>query len=146
MAKVVATSIDIDAPVEAVFSIVRNPFMHPKIDGSGTLKADVQGPEQLVLGSEFIIDVHQGMSYPTVNEVIEFEENRLIAWKHVGPQAWRYRFESLGDNKTRVTEEFDYSRYGPFAIFAKWTFGGHEKAMKATLVKLKALAEGEQAA
>lgn len=115
MPRAIATSIDINAPVEHVFAIVANPHMHPKIDGSGTLKADVEGPTQLQLSSEFIIDVHQGMSYPTVNVVIEYEKDRLIAWKHIGPQAWRYRFEPLDENRTRVTEEFDYSRYGPTA-------------------------------
>jgi hypothetical protein len=141
MSKVIAGSIEIDAPVERVFAIVANPHMHPEIDGSGTLKADVDGPEQLKLGDEFIVDVHQYMSYPTVNTVIEYEPNRLIAWKHVGPQAWRYRFEPLSDHRTRVIEEFDYARYGPTAIFFKWTWGGHRKAIDETLRKLKALSE-----
>jgi uncharacterized protein YndB with AHSA1/START domain len=145
LAKVIAASIEIEAPVARVFAIVANPHMHPKIDGSGTLKADVEGPLQLRLGDEFIVDVHQFMSYPTVNVVIEFEQDHLIAWKHIGPQAWRYRFEALAGDRTRVTEEFDYGRYGPFAILFKWSWGGHKTAMEQTLVKLKDLAEADGA-
>jgi len=141
LARVIGTSIEIDAPVERVFAIVANSHMHPRIDGSGTLKADVEGPTHLQLRSEFIIDVHLGTSYPTVNVVIEYEQDRLIAWKHIGPQAWRYRFEPLAGNRSRVTEEFDYSRYGPFAFLFRWSWGNHERAMQKTLVNLKSLAE-----
>ena len=38
----------------------------------------------------------------------EFEENRRIAWAHVGGHRWRYELEEV-DGGTRVTESFDWS-------------------------------------
>ncbi len=81
------------------------------------------------------------MSYSTPNKVIEFEENRLIAWKHFGPQIWRYKLEPVGESATRVTEEFDYAGYGPFGFVIKRMFAGNKQSIDKTLVRLKAIAE-----
>ncbi len=40
--------------------------------------------------------------------MVEFEENRLIAWAHFGGHRWRYELEPI-DEGTRVTETFDWS-------------------------------------
>ena len=42
------------------------------------------------------------------NTVVEFEQDRLIAWAHVGGHRWRYELEPDGGG-TIVTESFDWS-------------------------------------
>jgi hypothetical protein len=51
-----------------------------------------------------------GVPYKITNEVVEFEENRRIAWRHFGGHIWRYVLEPVPgqSNATKVTEEFDW--------------------------------------
>src|SRR5206468_9221211 len=77
-------------------------------DGSGTVKGAVQGPDRLRLGSTFGMRMRLGVPYLIRNTVVEFEENRRIAWRHFGRHVWRYQLEPVADG-TRVTETFDYS-------------------------------------
>jgi hypothetical protein len=41
--------------------------------------------------------------------VVEFEEDRLIAWRHFNGHRWRWRLEPLDGGRTEVTETFDWS-------------------------------------
>lgn len=72
--------------------------------------------------------------------VVEFEPNRLIAWRHVEPQHWRYELEPVARG-TEVTELFDYA-YWPvfgrcFIRFLGWP-GHNQRAIARTLLRLKA--------
>ena len=42
------------------------------------------------------------------NTIVEFEQDRLIAWAHVGGHRWRYELQPDAD-VTLVTESFDWS-------------------------------------
>lgn len=138
-----SSTIDIAAEAPAIFAILANPHRHPEIDGSGTLNADIEGPERLKLGDAFTVQITQKgrINYETVNTVIEFEEDRRIAWKHKGPQIWRYELEPAGKGTTRVTETFDYSRYGPVAFIFGFLFRKNRQSMDKTLQRLKNIAE-----
>jgi hypothetical protein len=46
--------------------------------------------------------------YTITNEVVEFEENSRIAWRHFGHHVWRYVLEPV-EGGTKVTETFDYA-------------------------------------
>ena len=69
------------------------------------------GATTLTLGSKFGMDMKMGpLPYRISNTVVEFEQDRLIAWDHFGKHRWRYELEPLGDGSTtRVTESFDWS-------------------------------------
>jgi hypothetical protein len=41
--------------------------------------------------------------------VVEFEENRLIAWRHFNGHRWRWQLTPLDGDTTEVTETFDWS-------------------------------------
>lgn len=105
----------------------------------------IDGPDSLVLGSEFGMTMRMGASYRTKNTVVEFEQDRLIAWRHRGVHRWRYRLTPNSDGTTDVTETWDLSRYGKVgrrtlhALFGKKT----GRAIKATLVNLKDAAEAD---
>jgi hypothetical protein len=48
-----------------------------------------------------------GLPYLIRNTVVEFEENRRIAWRHFGRHIWRYELEPV-EGGTLVTETFDW--------------------------------------
>ncbi|MDQ0380184.1 SRPBCC family protein [Amycolatopsis thermophila] len=98
------------APPEKIFELLADPSKHPLIDGSGTvLAAQDGGPERLSLGARFGMDMKMGASYKILNTVVEFEENRLIAWRHFNGHRWRWQLEPRDDGSTDVTETFDWS-------------------------------------
>ena len=49
-----------------------------------------------------------GLPYRIGNTVVEYEPDRLIAWRHAGGHRWRYELEPV-DGGTKVTETFDWS-------------------------------------
>lgn len=141
----VSASTTIDAPPSQVFAILADPRRHGEIDGSGTIRAITSGPTRLHLGSRFGADMRLlGTPYRIRNKVVEFEEGSLIAWRHVGPHRWRYELEPTTGGGTHVTETWDATYYpGPTGAWLGWA-GYPERsrrAIEATLVKLKAVAE-----
>jgi len=92
-----------------IFEILADPRQHSKIDGSGSVKAaKVSAPSRLSKGSKFTMDMKILIPYKMTNTVVEFEENRRIAWQHFGGHIWRYILEPV-DGGTKVTEQFDYN-------------------------------------
>jgi uncharacterized protein YndB with AHSA1/START domain len=92
--KVVRVERTIAAPAEVIFEILADPSQHSVIDGSGSVKgARGDAPARLALGTRFGMDMRIGLPYRMTNEVVEFEEGRLIGWRHVGGHVWRYRLE-----------------------------------------------------
>jgi hypothetical protein len=70
---------------------------------------------RLELGATFGMGMKMGVRYSTVNTVVEFEENRLIAWQtgpkgklepYVAGRIWRYELEPQND-RTLVRESWD---------------------------------------
>jgi uncharacterized protein YndB with AHSA1/START domain len=106
----VSTSRVIAADRQALFDIVADPRMHPRIDGSGTVKAarDAGLPERLALDTRFGMDMKMGASYRITNTVVEFEEAERIAWRHMSGHRWRYEFRDV-EGGTEVVETFDWS-------------------------------------
>jgi len=97
----------IAAPAQRLFDIVADPAMHPVMDGSGSVQASrSDGPRRLELGSTFGMDMKLGAAYKITNTVVEFDEPRVIAWRHFNGHVWRYLFEPV-DGGTRVTEQWD---------------------------------------
>lgn len=115
---VVTTERVIHAAPDAIFALLANASRHPDIDGSGTVKkAKADAPDRLSLGSTFGMSMKMGIGYSMVNTVIEFEENRRIAWQARPPgflgrisagRIWRYELEPAEDG-TRVRESWDIS-------------------------------------
>ena len=108
MSRSVSRSTVVPAPPEQVFELLARPRRHADIDGSGTVKGQVRGPERLSHGARFGMRMRFGVPYVIWNEVVEFEEGRRIAWRHVGHHVWRYELEPV-DGGTRVTETFDWA-------------------------------------
>ncbi len=77
------------------------------------------------------------LGYVTRNRVVEFEENRRIAWHHFAMFDWRYELEEANGG-TMVTETFDYDRPWAFAIIALGFPERNRAAMTTTLERLEA--------
>ena len=106
---VVSASIEMAAPASRIFDILADPRRHVEIDGSHMLRRCLDGPDRLGCGSEFVVSMRLwSVPYRVRNRVVEFEENRLIAWRHFEPQHWRFELQPT-QSGTRVTETFDYS-------------------------------------
>ena len=149
MTRIVTESIDVAAPAATVFAILTDPRQHARIDGSGSVQEVVEGPPRLERGSEFGARMRLfGLPYRISNRVVEFEEGRRIAWRHFGGHRWRYELEPLGADRTRVTESFDYSMYGPgprlFVELLRFP-PRNRNGIRATLVRLRDAAEADAA-
>ena len=95
----------VPASAEDIFELLASPAQHALIDGSGTVKGVQRGtPERLSPGARFGMNMRIGAPYKILNEVVEFEEGRRIAWRHFAGHIWRYILEPLGPNTTQVTE------------------------------------------
>ena len=146
--RLVSASITIAAPPDVVFAIVAAPRQHPRIDGSGSVRELLDGPERLsAKGDTFGVAMRMfGLPYQIRNTVVELEEDRRIAWRHFGGHRWRYELEPTGDGGTRVTETFDFSRYDRFTAAGLRLAGFPERnraGITATLERLKEAAEAD---
>jgi uncharacterized protein YndB with AHSA1/START domain len=105
----------IPATPEAIFDLIADASRHPDIDGSGTVKqVKAGGPARLSAGATFGMSMHMGVRYSMVNTVVEFEDNRRIAWKaapgglvgrFAGGRIWRYELEPVEGPPTGVPED-----------------------------------------
>lgn len=141
----------IKAPAAALFAVVADATRHPEIDGSGQLvKAKDGAAHQLRMGSTFGMSMKMGLPYSMSNTVVEFEQDRRIAWQTVqagplgrvlGGRIWRYEFEPV-DGGTRVTESWDIT-HDKQAIFLKHRKVGQSTAaaMSRTLDRLAEITE-----
>ncbi len=99
----------VDASPEEVFELLRRPANHSIISGDHSVQGTTGGPERLSEGDRFGMKMKLGMPYRIRNTVVEFEENRRIAWCHPGKHRWRWELEPAGEGRTKVTETFDLS-------------------------------------
>jgi hypothetical protein len=107
----------IPATPEAIFDVLADAGQHSAIDGSGMLQGKApNAPPRLALGTTFGMSMKMlKMPYSTVNRVVEFEDNRRIAWqtgptgsmaRFVAGRIWRYELEPV-DGGTLVRESWD---------------------------------------
>ena len=139
----------IPAPPEKIFDLLADPRRHPEFDGSGSVREAKDAPERLSLGATFGMSMKLGMPYSVVNEVVEFDEGRRIAWEPRSPgrllsafsgRVWRYELEPV-DGGTRVRETWDISQevgVKPLLRNAR-THEHTRKAMEQTLENIEKL-------
>jgi uncharacterized protein YndB with AHSA1/START domain len=135
----------IPAPPERIFAMLVDPVKHREIDGSGTVR-DVRGESQrLTLGSTFGMNMRMGVPYSMVSTVVEYEENRRIAWQPrpaypvIGPmlggRIWRYELEPVAGG-TRVRESWDISQEHP-KFLVRNAAGKVKQGMERTLERIE---------
>lgn len=141
-ARVLSDSRVIAAPAEEIFAVLADPGRHPDFDGSGSVRGARVPGGKLALGDTFGMDMRIGLPYRITNTVVEYEEGRLIAWRHFHGHRWRYELEPV-DAGTRVTESFDWSHALTGPVLG-WTGVAKRnlKSITATLERLDTLVAG----
>jgi hypothetical protein len=99
----------VEADAGSVFDFVRRPMNHVLISGDQTVRGAMTGPEVLGLGDAFGMSMRIKLPYRVTSRVVEFEQDRLIAWCHFFGHRWRWELEPLGPGRTKVRETFDLS-------------------------------------
>jgi len=145
----------IPAPPDAIFALLADPSRHHDIDGSGSVVNSKEPSQRVKLGDKFGMQMKLGIPYSMVSEVIEFEDDRRIAWqsrppgvfgKISGGRIWRYELEPV-DGGTRVRETWDISHEigtKPF-LRASRVHQHTREAMEKTLVNIEKLVSSEPA-
>ena len=138
----VAASRLIAAPAEKIFDLLADPTRHCEFDGTGSVRKARDGaPTRLALGTKFGMEMKIGFKYRITNEVVEFEDNRRIAWRHFGRHVWRYELEPT-DAGTTVTETFDWSNARSRKIIELMGYPKKNlKAIEDTLARLASVVE-----
>jgi uncharacterized protein YndB with AHSA1/START domain len=140
----------IHASPEVIFDVLADPAKHSLIDGSGMLQgANGEPSQRLALGVTFGMAMKMGVRYSTVSTVVEFEENRRIAWqtgpkgsmeRYVAGRIWRYELEPRGQ-RTLVSETWDITTDHQRVLLKLgdiWS-GKTKRDMELTLARLDAL-------
>lgn len=119
MAKKVSITKVVHVPAARIFDALTDPVQHVLLDGSGSVRGThATGRTRLRLGDTFGMDMRLGAPYRVTNRVVEYEEGRLIAWRHFAGHRWRWELTPLDEQTTEVTETFDYST-APMAFLLK---------------------------
>ena len=151
-ATVVSVERVIEAPAASIFAIVADASRHPEIDGSGSVKGlKKDAPRHLALGSTFGMSMKLGVPYSMSNKVIEFEQDRRIAWqtilsgplgRFIGGRIWRYELEDADGGGTLVRETWDITQDKQRLMLQAGPVGKHTaEAMTKTLGRLAELTE-----
>jgi len=135
----------IPAPRQRLFDLVADPAMHPRIDGSGTVR-DVQpgGPARLGPDARFGMQMRIALPYRILNRVVEFEEGSVLAWAHFSRAVWRWEFTDV-EGGTQVRETFDWSKAKAKPLLRQLA-RGNAVALRRSLERLERLALGDEAA
>lgn len=129
----------IDADPSTVFEFLRRPENHSRLSGDGSVRGSRNEGKVLGPGDRFGMSMKLGLPYVVASKVVEFEQDRLIAWAHFGKHRWRWQLEPTDDGRTRVTETFDMS-----TAIAPWLLRiamnlpeGHEQNVRRSVENLQ---------
>ena len=135
----------IAAPASAIFALLADPAQHRVIDGSGTVRDADGGSQRLTLGATFGMAMKMGIGYRMINTVVEFEEDKVIAWQPrpaskllglgIGGRIWKYELESRNGG-TLVKETWDI-RQEKVPLFVRPMGASAKKGMEATLERIE---------
>jgi uncharacterized protein YndB with AHSA1/START domain len=143
----------VGAPAERIWALVADPRRHQDINGNDTVRDAFDVPEKLSIGATFGMNMDFGGTYTMVNTVIDYDENRRIAWQArpaaggsqwrqlFGGRIWRYELEPV-EGGTLVRESWDVSQEGKFGTRSLVRlYGPQTKAnMHKTLARIDQLA------
>jgi hypothetical protein len=145
MSRTVSSSIIVEADAATIFDVLADPAQHPLFDGSESVKGQLSGPPRLYLGATFSMRMRWAAPYVVKNTVVEYEEDRLIAWRHFGRHVWRYELAPVTGARTPSTTVRETFDWGPAPLGFLYDRIGlvnrNRAAIDATLQRLKVLVE-----
>jgi uncharacterized protein YndB with AHSA1/START domain len=109
----ISRSVEVAAPVEELYAMAVDPRRHHDLDGSGTVRGNIDAPPKLAVGSKFSTHMKMlGVPYRITSTVTAVKPNELVEWRHPVGHHWRWEFQALSPTTTRVIETFDYHDAG----------------------------------
>ncbi len=143
--RIVSASREIAASAEKIFALIADPSRQPAWDGNNNLAEAEAGQRIKAVGEVFTMRLRMGSIRE--NHVVDFEEERRIAWKpaEVGKEPpghlWRWELQPLGSSRTLVTHTYDWSELTDPNRLPRARATTPEK-LRASLDRLAAAAEG----
>lgn len=134
----------ISAPAETIFELIADPARQPEWDGNGNLESAESGQRVRAVGDSFTVLLTNGKA--RANEVVEFVEGELIAWKPAPAgqplpgHLWRWEVAPLPDGTTQVTHTYDWSALQDPTRLEK-ARSTTEQMLAASIDRLRGLAE-----
>lgn len=114
-AKVTTAERTIQASRDSIFELIADPAEQPRWDGNGNLAVAAEGQRVTSVGEVFEVTLTTD-DIVRENEVVEFAEGKLIAWKPRNPgempfgQLWRWELEDTSEpGVTLVRHTYDWS-------------------------------------
>ncbi len=125
----VSATTTISAAAETVFAVLADPARHAAIDGTGWVCEAIDPQPITASGQVFRMSMfhpkHPDGNYEMHNLVVDFEQDRAIAWRPgfvedastgelgFGGWTWRYDLTPCGTDACTVTHTYDWSAVGP---------------------------------
>ncbi|WP_347351341.1 SRPBCC family protein [Intrasporangium sp.] len=144
--RVVSAQREIAAPAGEIFEIIADPAQQPRFDANDNLDNAAAGQRVRRVGDVFTMHNRGGRT--RANHVVEFEEQRLLAWRPAEPgkeppgHLWRWELQPLDPRRTLVTHTYDWSRLTDESRFERARATTSDKLM-ASLDRLAGLVEDE---
>jgi uncharacterized protein YndB with AHSA1/START domain len=114
MSRVVSATREISGRSDTIFELIADPARQPHWDGNDNLRHADAGQRVRAVGDVFTMTLRRGGIRE--NTIVEFEEGRLIAWRPNVPgkkppgHLWRWELEAIGQDRTRVTHTYDWTK------------------------------------
>jgi hypothetical protein len=138
----VSRRVEVAAPAAELYALAADPRRHHELDGSGTVRDNIDAPAHLIVGSKFSTKMKMyGLPYRITSTVTALTPNEVVEWRHPVGHRWRWEFEALSPTLTQVTETFDYRDAGAVKNKLKYyeRMGfckGNAAGIEATLTRL----------
>jgi uncharacterized protein YndB with AHSA1/START domain len=143
---VVSATRDVAAGAGRIFELIADPSKQPLWDGNDNLAEAAGGQRVHAVGDVFTMTLTGGKVRE--NHVVEFEEERRIAWRPAEPgkqppgHLWLWELDPVDSSRTRVTHTYDWTELTDESRFARARANTAE-TLQASLDRLAALAEQE---
>jgi uncharacterized membrane protein len=142
----VEESVEINRPLEEVYSYAANPEHYPEWSGI-ILEVQKEGPGELAEGERFTtVSKFLGRTFETPFEVTAHEPNRLHSHRSTGgplPQEYTSTFEETAGGGTRMTQVVEGEPGGFFRLAGPLLEAAGRRQFKADLQTLKDLLEAQ---
>jgi uncharacterized membrane protein len=142
----VEESVEINRPLEEVYSYAANPEHYPEWSGI-ILEVQKEGPGELAEGERFTtVSKFLGRTFETPFEVTAHERNRLHSHRSTGgplPQEYTSTFEETAGGGTRMTQVVEGEPGGFFRLAGPLLEAAGRRQFKADLEMLKDLLEAQ---
>lgn len=103
----------VEAQPARVFAMIADPAVQPRWDGNDNLRSAGDGQRVRAVGDVFVMTLSGGAVRE--NHVVEFEEERRIAWRPAEPgrrppgHLWRWELLPLDGCRTLIRHTYDWS-------------------------------------